>query len=305
MTSQDAKQITQLSAITITKQLNQAKYAVYLAHSRVLDCRFALKIFPFANNKVSPHFLNEVRFSNLSHSNIISIFSHIKRETIRVKGELVKVSCTLMTLAPYGDFYDLLLTRKITLDEKLVRTYFHQLVSGLEYLHLNRVAHLDIKPDNLLIGDNYQLKIADFDCSVMTDDGDNNISTGTLYYRAPEIIKGICKNTRAADVYSSAIVLFMLMCGGHLPHLEHQSYQGCNLLDLLENDNEKFWQKHCEIQNKDDSFFSESFRSLFNSMTKTDPIERSNLVQVRGSEWFNKPIYSDEELVDVMKRKMH
>ena len=38
----------------------------------------------------------------------------------------------------------------------------HQLLSGIDYLHINRMVHRDIKPQNVLITKNKQVKIADF-----------------------------------------------------------------------------------------------------------------------------------------------
>jgi len=59
-------------------------------------------------------------------------------------------------------------------------------MSGLDYIHSKGIAHLDLKLDNLLIGSNYQLKIADFDLSYKV--GDKRIvSDGSKHYRAPEI----------------------------------------------------------------------------------------------------------------------
>lgn len=46
--------------------------------------------------------------------------------------------------------------------EGIARYYFHQLVSAVEYMHSKNVAHRDIKLDNILIDDNYQLILIDF-----------------------------------------------------------------------------------------------------------------------------------------------
>ena len=40
-------------------------------------------------------------------------------------------------------------------------------MEGLKYLHLRRIAHLDIKPDNILLGENNTIKISDFSLSVL------------------------------------------------------------------------------------------------------------------------------------------
>ena len=206
-----------------------------------------------------------------------------------------------MELAHHGDLFDVLMTRQIVFDDKLARTYFHQLVNGLQYLHSNRIGHMDIKPDNLLLSHSFQLKIADFDSSVMMDQTD--ISRGTLYYRAPEVIEAVCSDAKAADVYSAGVVLFLLKCGGTLPHLEHEEFEGCDLLDLLHNNNKGFWQKHCEIQKKTEGFFDEEFRSLFGRMTKMHATERLTLEEVKESAWYQGPTYSEEELRKVMAKK--
>jgi serine/threonine protein kinase len=204
-----------------------------------------------------------------------------------------------MEFAPYSDFFDLLITKHIQFDEMLARTYFHQLINGLEYLHSKNVAHLDIKPENLLLAENFQLKITDFDSSVINDET-NILPMGTLYYRAPELIDMTCQNPKAADIYSAGIVLFLFLSGGVLPHVEHKLFEGLDLLDLLENHNEIFWEKHCEKQKRPSSFFNPEFRSLFNSMTKANPKERATLAEIKNSEWYNGPIYNEEDVIGLM-----
>jgi len=306
MSSQDSKTSPssrpRFGDLQIVSQLNQANFSVFLAYSPSINHHFALKVFPYTKGRVSPYFENEIRFLKLRHKNIISPIHLETCKTVQIEEKEKKISYTLMELAPFGDFFDLIITNKVVLEEKLVRTYFHQLISGLEYLHSRNIAHLDLKPENLLIGLDYQLKITDFDHSVLNSKP-LVPSKGTLFYRAPEIYQGRCENYKAADIYSAAIILFLFKCGGVLPQVEDKIYQDVNLLALFNEDNAMFWQKHLEIQRKPSAFFDESFKSLFNSMMKADPKERATLQDVRASEWFNGPVYSESELSEIMASK--
>jgi len=286
--------------INIVKLLSKAKFPVYQAHSPTKNKHFALKVFGFMNEKPHPYFKNEARFSFLNHPHVINI-AHVEEETcVNSKGKNKQVSCILMEYAPHGDFFDLIKKHKTNIDEKIVRTYFKQLIEGLEYLHENGVYHLDLKLENLLLGKDYEMKIADFDLSYIA--GDSKVLTrGTRFYRAPELRASKCRNGVAADIYAAGIILFVLKSGGVIPHAEDNLYQGTNLLELLNTNSEEFFKKHCIIQEKDATFFDKDFKELFLNMIKMDPTERATIADIKSSNWFNGPTYSNEEL----KKKIH
>lgn len=71
------------------------------------------------------------------------------------------------------------------------------------------MAHLDIKLDNLLLSKDYKLKITDFGCSSELNNTDIK-NEGTEDYRAPEIIRGNCREKGPADIFSMGIILFLL-----------------------------------------------------------------------------------------------
>jgi len=179
------------------------------------------------------------------------------------------------------------------------------LIDGIEYLHQSGVAHLDLKPENLLLGANFNLKIADFDLSHVKGD-EKILSRGTKYYRGPEFWKSNLTsedlNTPfAADIYSAAVVLFILKSRGVYPHAEQTLFQGLDLADLMYRKNDKFWKKHCEIQNNDLSFFDKDFRELFNAMTKFNPQDRLSLKDVKKSKWYNGAVYTPFDLEKKLK----
>jgi len=287
--------------LTIVKKINKAKFPVFLTYSPSMNSCFAMKVFPFHNNKMSPFFINEARFAALDHPNIISILHYEVERAALFEEECNKISYTVMELAPYGDYFDVLMVKRIQFDEKLARSYFHQLVEGLEYLHSNGVSHLDLKLENLLLGNNFSLKIADFDQAHIKNQ-DSVITKGTVCYRAPELILGNCKNTEAADIYSAGILLFLFKSGGILPHSERQKFKGMDLFALMYDDTRSFWENHCKIQEKPASFFDAEFRSLFNAMVSLDPEDRPTIAQIKNSKWYNKDIYTPEEVTYIMSQ---
>ncbi|RYX99953.1 hypothetical protein EON78_02240 [bacterium] len=120
-----------------------------------------------------------------------------------------KISYTLMDYAPNGDLFEAVETKRIPFNERLVRSYFQQIVTGVEAIHSNGAAHLDLKLENILLDNEFNAKIADFDMCYFPEDR-RIMSRGTQNYRAPEIIKGNCQNAQAADVYSLGVILFLL-----------------------------------------------------------------------------------------------
>lgn len=289
-------------AMLVAKQLNQSNASIFLTYTPLFNHYHALKVFPHKNGKSSSTFLNEIRFAGLNHKNVISIVHYEENKEFSIQAKAEASSYIVMEFAPYGDFFQLLDTNQISFDDdKLVRTYFHQLIEGLEYLHSKGVAHLDIKPENLLMGRDFQLKIADFDHSSLNGEI-LAASAGTLYYRPPELADGNCEDLEAADIYSAAITLFLFKTNGILPHREHQRVNGIDLQHLLHRNNEAFWETHCELQRKPESFFSEEFKDLFNEMTHVRPRERATIETVKDSEWYNGPVYSDQELLSLMKK---
>jgi serine/threonine protein kinase len=121
----------------------------------------------------------------------------------------------------FGDFTNLVNYFKKDLTEIIARSFFHQLVEGVEYLHKLKIAHLDIKLDNLLLGHDFKLKLTDFDNSHF--EGDTEIrARGSKNYRAPELNDRYCEDCMAADIYSMGVVLFGLVTKV-LPYSERQA----------------------------------------------------------------------------------
>lgn len=118
--------------------------------------------------------------------------------------------------------------RSISLGERLC--FFKQICFGLKYLHECDIAHLDIKPDNVLVAENGILRITDLGCCECGHEEPGNFKSpirlrnkllGTPPYQPPEISKykgmPIEKRTKfdpfKFDYWSLGILLFVLIKG--------------------------------------------------------------------------------------------
>ncbi|CAL4977419.1 unnamed protein product [Urochloa decumbens] len=123
------------------------------------------------------------------------------------------------------------------LDWKTRRKIITHIAKGLSYLHeecMKRIAHLDVKPQNILLDENFNAKLSDFGlCKVIDRDTSQVITRmrGTPGYLAPEWLTS--QITEKADVYSFGIVV-MEMISGRKNLDTSQSEESVHLITLLE-----------------------------------------------------------------------
>jgi len=280
------------SNIKIIKKISDSKFPVFMIGNQETQTFFAMKVFQYEGADINSKFINEAKFASLSHPNIISILSTQEKEILPCKNTTVVASTIVMELA-YADFFELIPQLKLEQDSTLLRSFFSQLVDGVEYLHEQGIAHMDLKPENLLLGLDCKLKIADFDLSHFKSTS-NYEAHGTVNFRAPELMNDfVVVEFDKVDIFSMGIILFALNFG-YMPFCEN-STQGPDLLDLLLNNTEQFWEAHETMQGKpiegDDGFME-----LFLSMTRKNPSERASLDEIRRSKWFQGSIYSTEQI---------
>lgn len=286
--------------LNIVKSISKGKFKVYKAYSPAEEENYALKIFP-RNTFGTEQYHKEAIISQLSHPNIISY--------IPVTAKFDKDNhyhCIVTEYAKYGDACQMILGGILT-SETLIRTYFHQIVAGLGYLHSQGVAHLDLKPENLMFGSGFTLKIIDFDQAQRIKDK-NITSGGTDGYRAPEVIDGSCMDFEAADIYSLGIVLYTMKARS-TPFTEvvtqdanRKKRTALTHYSTFIKDNAEFWEMKA-ARKKDSKLFSEDLKELINGMLQYDVAKRFTLSQVKRSNWFRGPVLNKEELRAEMKAR--
>jgi len=285
----------------VVQPLNKSKYKVYLSICNNNQKYYAIKVYPYKKGAISSHYVRESQISQVSHPHIINVIQAIPNFKLDASNaNPAQNSAVVMELANNGDFASVLDSAAFCRDTKLVRTYFHQLVSGLEYLHSNGICHLDLKPENLLLNKDYLMKVADFDSCYI--DGDKKIvSRGTGNFRAPEIICNQTVNPELADIYSAGIFLFAMRCG-LLPYSEEDLINGIDLFELAMNDFEGFWKMHNELNDNKSIFTDMEFKDLIKGMIKFEAKKRYTLKDIKNHKWFNGPTYNYNETKVIMTK---
>jgi serine/threonine protein kinase len=171
------------------------------------------------------------------------------------------------------------------------------MVEGVDYLHKNEIAHLDLKLDNLLLGPTKALKIIDFDLSQRVEEEKRGFarSKGTTNYRAPEIRSRKCTNFKAADVYSMGVILFALATGLP-PYTETEKGELDGWYNLMMKQQDSYWTKITKYVKVCDEL-----KELFSGMIREDPEQRFTIEDIRKTNWFKGPILTDEELDQEMQ----
>ncbi|KAI8587953.1 kinase-like domain-containing protein [Geranomyces variabilis] len=94
--------------------------------------------------------------------------------------------------------------------------FVYQICRGLKYIHSANVLHRDLKPGNLLVNSDCELKICDFGLARGLSDAQTGFMTeyvATRWYRAPEIMLSFKSYTKAIDMWSVGCI-FAELCGG-------------------------------------------------------------------------------------------
>jgi hypothetical protein len=139
----------------------------------------------------------------LRHENIIQML-----DTFETKSEF----CVVTEFAQ-GELFEILEDDK-SLPEDVVQSVSKQLIRALNYLHSNRILHRDMKPQNILVASNGNVKLCDFGFARAMSNQTLVLTSikGTPLYMAPELVQEQPYN-HTVDLWSLGVILYELFTG--------------------------------------------------------------------------------------------
>ena len=182
---------------------------VYKAYDNIDDRTVAVKILKeeyLANEEFRRRFKNESKaIAVLSHPNIVKVFNVSYGDRLQY---IVMEHVEGITLKEY-------IEQQGKLGIKETVHFTMQILRALQHAHDKGIVHRDIKPQNIMLLSNGNIKVTDFgiarfsysDTKTMTDS-----AIGSVHYISPEQARGDTTDDRA-DIYSVGVVLYEMLTG--------------------------------------------------------------------------------------------
>ena len=231
----------------------------------------------FNDNKCSR--IREINIQNrLKDKNITQYYDYC---------DLNNYGCIIMEFAKYGDLenFQKNLIKKKCLSETLLAYITKQILDGLLYIHQSKIIHMDIKQQNILIDENFNIKITDFSVSLPYDNYKENdkISlplSGTSLYMSPEVLSKSqidYEDCSKIDMFSLGVVLFNLAFEKFPYELDFSYKRNFNLIY------EKIKSEKLKIPEKKN--FSSLFKKFLENLLEKDIKNRISIYDALEDPW--------------------
>lgn len=179
------------------------------------------------------------------------------------------------------------LDKGICFSQQQIKIYLAQLVLTLEHLHDMGIVFRDLKPSNILIAKDGNLKLADFGLSKnIIDTGRTKTFCGTHDYLSPEMINGDFYDY-SVDWWALGVIAYRLIC---------------NILPFNSPNLNKLFEKICSCRYRIPTRIDQDSRDFISGLLKKNPHERFTIDQIKGHKFFSeidwKKVYEKEYKLD-------
>ena len=160
------------------------------------------------------------------------------------------------------------------LDPYTIKSFMHQLLQGIAFCHENRVLHRDLKPQNLLINNKGQLKLADFGLARAFGIPVNTFSNEvvTLWYRAPDVLLGSRTYNTSIDIWSAGCIMAEMYTGRPLFPGTANDDQLQKIFRLMGTPSERSWPGISQYPEYRNTFQVYATQDLRHILPQIDPV---------------------------------
>ncbi len=192
--------------------------AVYRALDETLGRDVAIKFLlpgKVAAGEASARFLREARaVARLSHPNVLTLYD-VGRHTVPASQGEGDWHYLVLEYIPGQDLHALMLERGGPLPLRQALLAARGVLGALAYAHGQGIVHRDVKPENIMLTPDGQVRLTDFGLALARGDArltQEDVLVGTVLYLAPEVIQGQPPDHRS-DLYALGAVLYELLTG--------------------------------------------------------------------------------------------
>ena len=184
-----------------------------------------------------PTALREIKYlrevSRNPHENIIKLYDAFQRGS----------SLYLVFEYCLNDLERIIKDEKTQLPPCDIKAYMRMLLNGVAFCHENWILHRDLKPNNLMIGNDYRLKLIDFGLakSYASPFRRYKSEVVTLWYRSPELLYGATEYGPSLDMWSVGCIFAELLQRAPLFPGQREIQQLGMIFRLLGTPTEKEW----------------------------------------------------------------
>jgi serine/threonine protein kinase len=151
------------------------------------------------------------------------------------------------------------------------------MIDVLEYMQSKGVVHRDLKLENILVDDNLNLKVADFGFATYKKVTKLQSYRGTMTYMAPEIKEGKTYDGNQIDMFSTGVILFIIV-QGIFPFKEAKKDEYFYNL-ILQGKLDQYWKKTGGLD------LSNDFKDLILKMFSYDGKKRPTIEDLKKHPW--------------------
>ena len=255
-----------------------AESKVYSIYNKKSKKHLALKYI--INNSKYKKNINESKISSkLKNKNIIDFKCCLNSK--EDNSEFI-----ILENAKYGNLRDFQkkILKKECFSESFLCLFSYQILNGLYHCHQNKIVHMDIKPQNIVIDEYLNPKIIDFSVSLDYSNKKPNDKIqlpfrGTNFYMPSEVINSKeieYKNLNIVDAYALGVLLFKMAYGYYPFNLQYGDENNYKII------NQKI---NCEYEIKKNKNLSSYFIDFISKLLNKDINKRMNIYEALRHQW--------------------